>query len=98
MRDVLCRLYITEPGAMGKDVQPTSFAFAPPGCSPTTIYRNFTYPKQIQWLPNQPLGGDLQFDVFDDEGDLLSTIDNYSNALPNGNSTNWSMTLLITEN
>jgi hypothetical protein len=98
MRDALCRLYITEPGAMGKDVQPISDAFAPPGCSPTTIYRNFTYPKQIQWLPNQPIGGDLQFDVFDDEGDLLSTIDNYSNALPNGNSTNWSMTLLITEN
>jgi hypothetical protein len=59
------------------------------------VYRNFSQPKQIQWLPNQPVQSSLQFDLFDDMGNPLS------DSLPSyvaDNRTNWSFTILVSEN
>jgi hypothetical protein len=72
--------------------------FSPPGCCPTTIYRNFTSPKQIAWIPNQNIPGSISFQVYDDAGDLLSNslVDPVLEDLDQ--SINWSMTLQITEN
>lgn len=92
-RDVLCRLYINSPTDQST-VQPTSATFSPPGCAPTVIYRNFATPKQIQWMPNQPVPGYLRFQVYDDNGEELVSAD----ASGNANRTNWSMTLQVTEN
>lgn len=97
VRDALCRLYIIDPYNVQSTTPTTDPAFAPPGTLPTTIYRNFTQPKQIQWLPNQPITGSLRFQVFDDEGDILTGQDFVDEALP-PNATNWSMTLLVSEN
>ena len=109
-RDMLCRVYLGDGNGSGQStVQPSSASFSPPGCAPATIYRNFTMPKQIQWIPNQNIPGFLQFQVYDDAGDLLDN----SIAIPGGGSTgylpptpgyiagqylDWSMTMLISEN
>ena len=95
-RDTLCRIYITEPGSLQSAVAPSSSTFSPPGCAPTTIYRNFSQPKQIQWLPNQPITGSLTFEVYDDQGENLAYSD--PTSLANDNKLDWSMTLLLTEN
>ena len=106
-RDMLCRLYLGSGAGDGQStVQPSDPAFCPPGCAPTTIYRNFTLPKQIQWIPNQNIPGYLQFQIYDDSGDLLDTsltIGTFGAppVIPGyraGEFTDWSMTLLITEN
>lgn len=95
-RDSLCRLYLTDPGSTQSTVSPSSSTFCPPGCAPMTIYRNFSQPKQIQWLPNQPIVGSLRFSVYDDNGTLLSESDPF---VPSGSQkNNWSISLLITEN
>ena len=94
-RDVLCRVYIG--GAPGEQstVSAASSTFCPPGCAPTTIYRDFASPKQIQWIPNQPVPGYLKFDVYDDTGAPLSESDSfYSGA----NNCPWSFTMLVSEN
>ena len=64
-----------------------------------TIYRNFTTPKQIQWIPNQPIPGYLRFQVYDDAGALLSESTGLSYDLDSqyGN-LDWSMTLQVSEN
>lgn len=93
-RDVLCRVYVGDAQGVQSTVLPSASTFCPPGCMPTTIYRNFAQPKQIQWIPNQPVPGYLKFEVFDDAGnplDLLS-LDDASEG------TNWSMTIAVTEN
>jgi hypothetical protein len=105
-RDMLARIYVG--GAPG--VSSTVFAgdiltvtdaangtFVPPGCAPTTIYRNFQTPKQIQWIPNQNIPGFLQFQVYDDTGQLLDTSTSVSTT---GTATysDWSMTMLVSEN
>lgn len=95
-RDTLCRIYITEPGSLQSAVAPSSSTFSPPGCAPTTIYRNFSQPKQIQWLPNQPITGSLTFEVYDDQGENLAYSD--PTSLNSDNKLDWSMTLLLTEN
>jgi hypothetical protein len=91
-RDSLCRIYLGDaliPGALDCSTPD----FCPPGCAPFTIYRNFANPKQIQWLGNQPVPGKLEFQVYDDAGDLLS------NAIgTDGEYLDWSMTLLVSEN
>ena len=98
VRDMLCRLYLGDGGGTGQSaVQPDVSGFCPPGCAPLTIYRNFTSPKQIQWVPNQNIPGCLQFQVYDDAGDLLE------NSLPPSvgyynQNTDWSMTIQVTEN
>jgi hypothetical protein len=59
-------------------------------------------PKQIQWIPNQNIPGFLQFQVYDDNGDLLDeaiseTVDDIF-RLRGAGATDWSMTLLVSEN
>jgi hypothetical protein len=93
-RDVLCRVYVGDAAGVQSTVLPSSATFCPPGCMPTTIYKDFAQPKQIQWIPNQPVPGYLQFDVYDDAGFALS---DYVSAAQ-GNGANWSMTMLVTEN
>jgi hypothetical protein len=66
--------------------------FCPPGCAPFTIYRQFTNPKFIRWTPNQPVQGNLIFQVYDDGGTILSETD--VNEI---SGQNWSMTLLVSE-
>lgn len=98
VRDSLCRLYIVDPANIQSTTLPSDPTFVPPGCAPTTIYRNFTLPKQIMWLPNQPITGSLRFQVYDDEGDLLSISDVLSVGPNPPSRLNWSMTLLVSEN
>jgi hypothetical protein len=97
MRDAICRIYIVDPANIQSTVAPSSATFCPPGCAATTIYRNFSQPKQIQWLPNQPIVGSLQFQVYDDEGDLLTITESYASTVPPSRA-NWSMTMLVSEN
>jgi len=109
-RDALCRVYLGDgliPGnipinlkdASGNDIPNPDFC--PPGCAPMTIYRNFTMPKQIQWIPNQPIPGYLLFQVFDDAGAALTEI---LTPVPAGSLDeqasylDWSMTMLVSEN
>jgi len=95
-RDSLCRIYINQPGTDQSTIQPDDPLFCPPGCAPMTIYRNFSgIQKQISWLPNTPVAGQLTFQVYDDAGALLSDSDTF---LAVGNQNNWSMTLLVSEN
>lgn len=91
-RDVLCRIYLT--GNDVNNVPASSANFCPPGCAPFTLYRNFSQPKQIQWLPNQPVQSSLRFELFDDMGNQL----NESELTPGFNRTNWSFTILVSEN
>jgi hypothetical protein len=93
-RDVMCRVYLGDAQGVQSTVLPSSATFCPPGCMPTTIYRNFSQPKQIQWIPNQPVPGYLKFEVFDDAGNPLDwlSLDDASDGA------NWSMTIAVTEN
>jgi hypothetical protein len=93
-RTVVCRLYAGDANIPG-NVSCSSSTFCPPGCAPFTIYRDYASPKQIAWLPNQPVGGFLQFQVYDDNGELLSLSDSFSAG---ANRVDWSITLLATEN
>jgi hypothetical protein len=102
VRDMLCRVYIAGSPTTQSTVLPSSVGFVPTGCAPTVIYRNFTMPKQIQWIPNQNIPGFLQFQVYDDAGDLLEeSIPVVVNAGPTGFNgygfTDWSMTMLVSE-
>jgi hypothetical protein len=99
-RDMLCRLYLGDASFKGQSDVIDDAAFCPPGCSPFVIYRNFTVPKQIQWIPNQNIPGFLQFQVYDDAGDLLSNSVSQVGALGSlsqAQNTDWSMTLLVSE-
>lgn len=94
-RDTLCRLYLGDGPYTGTStMDPSDPAFCPPGCAPFTIYRQFTNPKFIRWLPNQPVQGNLRFTVYDENGialnELLADDLYYKTA-------NWSMTLLVSE-
>jgi len=102
VRDALCRLYLGDADDTNTK-QPDDPDYSPPGCAPTVIYRNFSTPKQIQWSPNQPVPGYLTFQVYDDNGVLLSQSGSYA-ADPGSSieTTNpgidWSMSMLVTEN
>ncbi len=107
-RDSLCRLYLGD-GVMPGNIPCTEPQFAPPGTAPFTIYRNFATPKQIQWLPNQPIPGYLRFEVFDDSGaSLTEAIRNIQEpsvsdgptdiTIDQGVYLDWSMTMLVSEN
>lgn len=52
--------------------------------------RPIAFPKQIAWVPNQPIGN-LQFQVVDDEGNILET------SLVKGEM-EWFATMLVSEN
>jgi hypothetical protein len=98
-RDMLCRLYLGDGGGTGQSTTaPDDTTFCPPGCAPMTIYRNFTNPKQIMWIPNQNIPGFLQFQVYDDAGDLLGNSILVAGIAAQEQSLNWSMTILISEN
>ncbi len=87
-RDALCRLYVAN-GEM--DVATTATPIYP-GNIPTTLYRDYTTPKQIQWTPNQPVTSGLVFEVYDDQGDPLQQ------SMPTGVLPNdWNITLLVSE-
>jgi len=93
-RDVLCRVYLSDAQNTQSTVLPSASTFCPAGCMPTTLYRNFSQPKQIQWIPNQPVPGYLKFEVFDEDGnnlDMLSDTDERDG-------TNWAITIAVTEN
>ena len=97
-RDVLCRVYLgafdnkAEVVCSDPTLVPPQSLFVPVGCAPSTIYRNFAVPKQIQWNPMQNLG-QVQITVFDDEGSPLQEL------LPAElTPLNWSMSLLVSEN
>jgi hypothetical protein len=95
-RDMLCRVYLGSAPGITSTVAASAAAFCPPGCAPTIIYKNYTSPKQIQWQPNQNIPGYLQFQVYDDSGELLDG----SIETQGGNAnqtTDWSMTMLISE-
>jgi hypothetical protein len=47
----------------------------------------------IQWTPNQPVPGGLRFEVYDDAGNNLIGASPLEEQL-----SDWSMTLLVTEN
>jgi len=99
VRDTLCRVYISSIGNQST-VNCGDPTFCPPGCAPTTIYRDFSSPKLIQWLPNQPIPGYLNFQIVDDTGAPLNESDIFGTGfgVPSGNKTDWSLTLQVTEN
>jgi hypothetical protein len=101
---MLCRIYVGGAPSVQSTVPSTDVAgagmpvtFSPPGCAPTTIYRNFTEAKQIQWIPNQNIPGYLQFTVYDDTGALLD--ESLVTGVPGeiGTYSDWSMTMLVSE-
>jgi hypothetical protein len=73
------------------------------GCSPFTIYRQFSFPKQIAWNNTQPIGN-LTFEMYDDQQRSIQQL--WSRVYPPtgqvgqyyANSFVWNITLLITEN
>lgn len=73
------------------------------GTSPFMVYRQFPYPKQVKWIPDQPLGN-LTFELYDDQGRSIQALWDAVQlaSSPQGqyyaNSFVWNMTLLITEN
>jgi hypothetical protein len=99
----LCRLYI------GDSPSTANFgdaSFCPPGCAPFVIYRQFQNAKQVAWNAIMPVSGSIRFQVYDDNGELLipdedvlintgeagSTINEFEAY------TDWSITLLLSEN
>jgi hypothetical protein len=90
-RDSLCRVYL---GGFAAQYATNDPAFAPIGTVPVSIYRNFTNPKQIQWIAKQNITESMLFQVYGDDGQLFSTnfVEGPNCAL------NWSMTLLVSEN
>ena len=84
-RDVLCRWYMSE------DVPENLDAYGFPilmGYLPFVRRRIFNPPKQIKWDSNLPIGN-MRFQVFDDEGNLLPASED---------DTQWLMTLQLSEN
>jgi hypothetical protein len=105
VRDALCRVYLgTASYAEYSTLAPHIADYSPPGTQPCVLYYNYASPKQIQWIPNQPVPGYLQFQVYDDNGVLLSEMGQprYTPTGPQlftaANGVDWSMTLLVTEN
>lgn len=94
-RDSIARIYIQSEGTSAF-IQPFNANFIPAGCSPFTIYRQFTNPKQIQWSPNQPLG-QIQIQIYDDQGELLQQ-ELPSNIGIDGPGTDFNLTFLVSEN
>jgi hypothetical protein len=98
VHDTLCRIYINNPGTVQSTISCGDPLFCPPGCAPTIIYRDFASPKLIQWLPNQPVPGYLQFQLLDDNGSPLEESDPFFTSTGNSaNKTTWSLTLQVSE-
>lgn len=83
-RDVLCRWYMAE------DTQEAYDEYGFPilmGYEPFVRRRLFNPPKQIKWDNNLPVGN-LSFQVYDDDGELVGP----------SSASNWLMTLQLSEN
>lgn len=101
--NALCRLYISD-ATVPSVADP--FNLAPPGTQPFIIYRQFTTPKEIAWNAIMPISGRISFQVYDDDGTLLDPIETVITPNPPGSSylseyiayTDWSLSLLLTEN
>ena len=99
----LCRLYLGDTPSTAAFNDPL---FSPPGTQPFVIHRQFSNPKQIAWNAIQPIQGRIQFQVYDDNGQLIVPTEFI--AIPTGGPsvvytnyetyTDWSMTLLLSEN
>ena len=98
-RDSLCRLYLGDlNGFNNSTLAPSDPSFCPPGCAPTTIYRQFQTPKMINWTPNQPIQGNLRFQVYDDNGAILTEVAAGQGGGVPADYLNWSATILVSEN
>jgi len=74
----------------------------PEGSRPQLIYRQFQNPKEIRWSKNQPIG-QVTFEVYDDKGRCLADlfpvgILNGKTYNPASQSSDWNMTMLVSEN
>jgi hypothetical protein len=93
-RTMLCRVFLTPDSFTGN--------MANLGSAPILIHRQFPFPKQIKWNPNQPIGN-LKFQVYDSQGYLVSTYEGVSGVYTNpvtyydSDMGDWSMTLLVSE-
>jgi hypothetical protein len=103
----LCRLYLADAVPAQQNIIASDVDFAPPGTQPFTIYRQFNYPKQIAWNAIQPIQGRISFQVYDDNGELLTPTNVGLAYVPEPDSviptvvsaySDWSMTLLLSEN
>jgi hypothetical protein len=97
-RDVtsLCRVYLTYPAYSSFDAYGFPVKF---GYKPDTLYRNFTFPKQIKWDNIMPIGS-LAFQIFGSRLDLTNGEPNESTVIPYNSGfarTEWQMTLQISE-
>lgn len=63
-RDVLCRVYLNDGFTQDPELL---------GSQPFTLHRQYSFPKQIKWDPKSPVGGYLKFDLYDDQGYIISS-------------------------
>ena len=101
-KDTLCRIYLTD-GNFNQGKLVAGNNFCPPGCSPMILHRQFTNPKFIYWSPNQPIQGNLQFQVVDADGQVVGKYEpapgNISgNTIPYDIGVDWQMSILVSEN
>jgi len=101
VHDMLARLYVSAAPGQSSTTH-TDLSGVPaggdvlcfPGNAPTTIYKDYSHPKQIQWLPNQNVPGYLRFVVYDDSGAPLQE----ALGTTSPPSVNWSLTAQFSEN
>jgi hypothetical protein len=101
--DSLCRLYLGDANGFGANqLNPSDSNFCPPGCAPSVIYRQFQTPKMIMWnsagKAYQPVPGVLRFQVFDDQGAILTEIASSQGGGVPADYLDWSATILVSEN
>ena len=99
----LCRLYLGDGYTPTQGIPVSDPKFSPPGCAPFVIYRQFAAPKQIHWNTIRPVSGRIQFQVLDDNGEILPAAFGFAAGETPAtqvviNYTDWSLTLLLTEN
>jgi hypothetical protein len=93
-RTTLCRIFLTPDAFTGN--------MANLGSNPILLHRTFPFPKQIRWLPNQPIGN-LIFQVYDSQGYQLTTLEGVSGPATqpptyyDADQGDFSMTLLVSE-
>ena len=93
-RTMLCRVFLTPDGFTGN--------VGNLGSNPILLHRVFPFPKQIKWNANQPIGN-LQFQVYDSQGYILSTGEGISGTMENPPNSydsdmgDWTLTLLVSE-